>query len=117
MIWPYRMDTWHDSAVPARQAYANVANAIGEFEQVNLVIREEDRQYPHARAGARADDGAPAARRLRARPAQRARARSAGPEAGRRDVRLGVRGERARTVARGGAAGGGAAGLTRHGNG
>lgn len=42
MIWPYRLDTWHDSALPARIAYSNVANAISEFEKVNMVIKSED---------------------------------------------------------------------------
>lgn len=42
IIWPYRSDTWHDAAKPARQAYATVANAIAEFEQVNVIVRKED---------------------------------------------------------------------------
>lgn len=45
MIWPYRLDTWHDGARPAQHAYANVANTISEFEKVNLIIRKEDKQY------------------------------------------------------------------------
>lgn len=45
LIWPYRLDTWYDEAKPARRAYANVANAISEFEKVNLIIRKEDREY------------------------------------------------------------------------
>lgn len=42
MIYPYRLDTWHDEAKPARQAYANVANAIVKFEPVLMVTRDED---------------------------------------------------------------------------
>ena len=45
MIWPYRLDTWHDGARPARVAYAEVANAISLFEKVNMIIRKEDREF------------------------------------------------------------------------
>lgn len=44
MIWPYRLDTWHSNALPARENYAKVANAISEFEPVTMIIREEDKQ-------------------------------------------------------------------------
>lgn len=45
MIWPYRKDTWYDCARPARQAYADVANSIADFEKVYMIIRKEDQPY------------------------------------------------------------------------
>jgi len=45
MIWPYRLDTWHKGARPARLAYADVANAISVFEKVNMIIRPEDLKF------------------------------------------------------------------------
>lgn len=38
MIWPERPDNWRDGAKPAQEAYANVAKAISQFEEVNMLV-------------------------------------------------------------------------------
>jgi agmatine deiminase len=39
MAWPYRLDTWHHDAKDAQSAYAQVANAIAEFEKVIVCVK------------------------------------------------------------------------------
>lgn len=38
MIWPERHDNWRDHAVPAQRAYADVARAISQFEEVVMLV-------------------------------------------------------------------------------
>lgn len=48
MIWPERSDNWRQGAKPAQEAYANVAMAISEFTEVNMLVSFE--QYQNCRA-------------------------------------------------------------------
>ena len=42
MAWPCRLDFWGDNLAATRQAYADVANAIGEFEPVTMLATPRD---------------------------------------------------------------------------
>ncbi len=48
MAWPERPDNWRLDAVPAQHAFAHVANAIADHEDVTLGVSA--RQYERARA-------------------------------------------------------------------
>ena len=48
MIWPERTDNWRDGAKPAQEAFAEVAKAIRQFEEVNMLVSA--RQYANCRA-------------------------------------------------------------------
>ena len=41
MAWPCRAELWGDRLAAARQAYAEVAKAIAEFEPVTMIARPE----------------------------------------------------------------------------
>ena len=41
MLWPVRPDNWRNNAIPAQTAFANVANAIAEFEPVKMGVNNE----------------------------------------------------------------------------
>lgn len=47
MIWPDRKDNWRDGALPAQEAYKNVALAISEFTPVTMLVNFEE--YTHAK--------------------------------------------------------------------
>lgn len=47
MIWPERNDNWRNGAKPAQEAFANVAKAIAEFEQMTVIASAS--QYENAR--------------------------------------------------------------------
>lgn len=47
MIWPERPDSWRNGAVPAQQAYAEVAAAISQFEPVTMLTNPD--QFLNAR--------------------------------------------------------------------
>ena len=42
MAWPCRMETWGDNLAATQSAYADVANAIGEFEPVTMLALPQD---------------------------------------------------------------------------
>ncbi len=42
MAWPYRSDMWGDNLPATQQAYANVANAISQFEPLTMLARPDD---------------------------------------------------------------------------
>ena len=42
MAWPCRKETWGDRLDEAREAYANVAQAIAEYEPVTMVANHAD---------------------------------------------------------------------------
>ena len=48
MLWPERSDNWRNGGKPAQRAFAEVAKAIGRFEQVT--VGASVRQYQNARA-------------------------------------------------------------------
>lgn len=48
MIWPERPDNWRNGAKPAQAAFAAVACAIAEFEEVSVCVSAS--QYENARA-------------------------------------------------------------------
>jgi agmatine/peptidylarginine deiminase len=41
MAWPVREDAWLDGLEEARAGYAEVANAIGEFERLIMIARPD----------------------------------------------------------------------------
>ena len=41
MLWPQRPDNWRNGAKPAQKAYADVAEAIAEFEPVTMLVSDE----------------------------------------------------------------------------
>lgn len=45
LLWPERTDNWRNGAKPAQKVFAEVADAISEFEQVTVGV--SDRQYAH----------------------------------------------------------------------
>lgn len=47
MLWPTRPDNWRDGAKPAQQAFAQVANAIAQFEPVTICVPAD--QYTNCR--------------------------------------------------------------------
>ena len=47
MLWPERPDNWRNGAKPAQRVFANVANAIAEFEPVTVGV--SDAQFENAR--------------------------------------------------------------------
>ena len=47
MIWPERADSWQFGAIKARQAFVEVASAIGKFEK--LIMCASHKQYNNAR--------------------------------------------------------------------
>lgn len=47
MIWPERPDNWRNGAKPAQAAYAEVAKAICQFEEVNMLVSAK--QYENCR--------------------------------------------------------------------
>jgi len=47
MLWPCRLDTWRAGAVPAQQAFAQVAEAISRFEPVTVAAGRD--QFDNAR--------------------------------------------------------------------
>jgi agmatine deiminase len=47
MLWPFRLDTWRASALPAQEQFAAVAAAIAQFEAVT--VGAAARQYENAR--------------------------------------------------------------------
>jgi len=48
MMWPERSDNWRLGAKPAQRAFAQVAKAIADFEQVTMCVSAS--QFIHARA-------------------------------------------------------------------
>ena len=44
MAWPYRAELWRDNLPATQQAYANVANAIAEFEPVTMLAQPGEAQ-------------------------------------------------------------------------
>ena len=42
MAWPTRPEVWGDDLPATQQAYANVANTIGEFEPVTMLVQPQD---------------------------------------------------------------------------
>ena len=46
MAWPLRPDNWRDNARPAQRAFAAVANAISDYEDVTLVVPPRGRSMP-----------------------------------------------------------------------
>ncbi|ASN06233.1 agmatine deiminase [Virgibacillus necropolis] len=48
MLWPTRTDTWRSGAKPAQKAYAEVAEAISQFEPVTVCVETE--RFENARA-------------------------------------------------------------------
>ncbi|MFQ9626725.1 MAG: agmatine deiminase [Enterococcus avium] len=44
MIWPTRTDTWRENAEPAQREFAQVANAIADFEPVTMLTPESEYQ-------------------------------------------------------------------------
>lgn len=48
MLWPERTDNWRNGAKPAQHAFAEVADAIAEFEPVTMCVSAT--QYQNARA-------------------------------------------------------------------
>lgn len=48
MIWPERSDNWRDGAKPAQMAFAEVAKAISQFAEVNVLVSAA--QYGNCRA-------------------------------------------------------------------
>jgi len=47
MIWPERPDNWRNGAKPAQQVFAEVANTIGKYEPITMVVSKN--QYVNAR--------------------------------------------------------------------
>lgn len=47
MIWPERPDNWRDGAKPAQKAFTDVAVAISEFEEINMLVSPA--QYANCR--------------------------------------------------------------------
>ena len=47
MLWPERPDNWRNGAKPAQQVFANVANAIAQFEPITVGV--SDAQFENAR--------------------------------------------------------------------
>jgi len=47
LVWPERTDNWRLGAKPAQEAFAQVAEAIAETEQVTMAVSH--RQYDHCR--------------------------------------------------------------------
>ena len=42
MAWPCRVETWGDNLDATRRTYAEVANAVGEFEPVTMLVLRRD---------------------------------------------------------------------------
>lgn len=38
MLWPYRLDNWRSNAIPAQNAFLNVAKAIAHYEPVTIGV-------------------------------------------------------------------------------
>ena len=48
MLWPQRTDNWRNGAKPAQAAFVEVANTIGKYEEMTMMVNHE--QYANARA-------------------------------------------------------------------
>ena len=47
IIWPERPDNWRNGAKPAQKVFTQVANTIGKYEPVTVIV--SDSQYQNAR--------------------------------------------------------------------
>ena len=47
IIWPERPDNWRNGAKPAQRVFTQVANTIGKYEPVTVIV--SDSQYQNAR--------------------------------------------------------------------
>lgn len=47
MLWPQRTDNWRNGAKPAQAAFTEVANTIGKYEPITMLVNHE--QYANAR--------------------------------------------------------------------
>ena len=52
MLWPERPDNWRLGALPAQQAFANVAGAIARFEPVSVGVSAAAMNSREAASGA-----------------------------------------------------------------
>jgi len=52
MAWPKRVATWGPHIETARDDYARVANAIGRFEPISMVVDPANEADARARCGA-----------------------------------------------------------------
>ena len=48
MLWPVRPDNWRDGALPAQQAFAQVAAAISQFEAVTVGVGAAEFEFARA---------------------------------------------------------------------
>jgi agmatine deiminase len=51
MAWPCRLDFWGDNLAATQQAYADVANVIGEFEPVTMLAPPHDAGHARSLCG------------------------------------------------------------------
>ncbi len=52
MLWPERPDNWRDGALPAQRAFAQVAEAIAQFEPVTIGASSAQFEFARAALGA-----------------------------------------------------------------
>ena len=44
IIWPERPDNWRNGAKPAQKVFTQVANTIGKYEPVTVIVSDERSQ-------------------------------------------------------------------------